>query len=76
MIGGLTAVTLLGLLLFFLWKWRARRIARANERLSFGPYGNGIDASTGNVLVASVPRPEDGSPPPPEPISESLSCKD
>ncbi|TID17500.1 hypothetical protein E6O75_ATG08246 [Venturia nashicola] len=62
-IGGLTAVALLGLLLFFLWKWRARRIAQAKERLSFGPCGNGIDASTGNILVASVPRTEDESPP-------------
>jgi hypothetical protein len=70
-IGGLTAVTLVGLLLFFLWKWRARRRAAANKRLSFGPYGNGIDASTGSVLVASVARPEDGSPPL-EPISKHV----
>jgi hypothetical protein len=74
-IGGLTAFILLGLLLFFLWKWRARRRALASKRLSFGPYGNGIDASTGSVLVASVARPEDGSPPL-EPISEHNTCED
>jgi hypothetical protein len=71
-IGGLAAFILLGLLLFFLWKWRDRRRALANRRLSFGPYGNGIDASTGSVLVASVARPEDGSPI--EPISKDDIC--
>jgi hypothetical protein len=52
--GGVTAVVLCAFLGLFLWRWRVRRRWNASKRLSFGPHGNGIDASRGNVLVSSV----------------------
>ncbi|KAF2397572.1 hypothetical protein EJ06DRAFT_156075 [Trichodelitschia bisporula] len=53
-VGGIVGVVLAGLLIFFLWKWRSKLKFQRRNRLSFGPYGNGIDASTGSVLVSSV----------------------
>jgi hypothetical protein len=53
-IGGLSAAILLGVLAFFLWKWKTRGRYRFNKRSSFGPYGNGIDANRGDMLVSSV----------------------
>jgi hypothetical protein len=54
-IGGLSAAILLGILLFFLWKWKSRGRYGSNKRQSFGPYGNGIDANRAGLLVSSVP---------------------
>jgi hypothetical protein len=53
-VGGLSAAILLGVLAFFLWKWKTRGKYGANKRQSFGPYGNGIDANRGGLLVSSV----------------------
>jgi hypothetical protein len=54
-VGGLSAAVLLGIILFFVWKWKTRGQYRFNKRTSFGPYGNGIDANRGGLLVSSVP---------------------
>jgi hypothetical protein len=51
--GTISALVVIGLLALFLWRWRVKQRWR-NRRLSFGPHGNGIDASRGNVLVSSV----------------------
>jgi hypothetical protein len=53
-VGGVSAAILIGLLMFFCWKWRTRGRHRFNKRSSFDPYGNGIDANRGGLLVSSV----------------------
>jgi hypothetical protein len=58
-VGGLSAAILLGVLGFFLWKWKKRGKYGSNKRQSFGPYGNGIDANRGGLLVSSVGKPND-----------------
>jgi hypothetical protein len=69
-VGGLSAAILLGVLIFFLWKWKTRGKYRFNKRQSFGPYGNGIDANRGGLLVSSVAcKPTDSN------SNEELKCK-
>jgi hypothetical protein len=51
--GTISALVVIGLIALFLWRWRVKQRWRT-RRLSFGPHGNGIDASRGNVLVSSV----------------------
>jgi len=53
-VGGVSAAILIGLLVFFCWKWRTRGRYRLKNRSSFDPYGNGIDANRGGLLVSSV----------------------
>lgn len=59
--GGISGAILVALLLFFCWKWRTRGKYRFKNRSSFDPYGNGIDANRGGLLVSSVAKPSDQS---------------
>jgi hypothetical protein len=68
-VGGLSAAVLICIIVFFIWKWKTRGQYRFNKRTSFGPYGNGIDANRGGLLVSSVP-PKTG-----DSMSTTEDCK-